>query len=95
MITSANCENACTHRHSDMVRWTKMELFLRRVMPVPAPPRCPQCGWHKTVVPKSDALVRGHSWFESCPECNHAPLERAQATTVDLVMAKLRDIVGK
>lgn len=67
-------------------------------MPVPAPPttfRCPQCGWHKTVVPKSDVLVRNHNWFESCPQCGHTPLESGPPTAVDLVIAKLRDIVGK
>lgn len=67
-------------------------------MPIPFPPttfRCPKCGWHKTVVPKSDVLMRGYSWFESCPECDHASLERAPATMVELAMAKLRNIAGK
>ncbi len=67
-------------------------------MPIPPPPTtfcCPQCGWHKTVAPKSDVLVRGHSWFETCPECNHAPPEQAPATLVDLTIAKLKDVIRK
>lgn len=67
-------------------------------MPVPAPPStfcCPKCGWQKTVVPKSDVLVSGHSWFEVCPECSHTPLEKAPASIVELMMAKMRDAVRK
>lgn len=67
-------------------------------MPMPPPPStfyCPTCGWRKTVVPKSDVMVRGHTWFEACPECNHAPLERAPATLLECSMAKLREIIGK
>lgn len=40
-------------------------------------------------------LVRGHSWFETCPECNHAPPEQAPATLVDLTIAKLKDVIRK
>ena len=67
-------------------------------MPIPPPPmtfRCPECGWHKTVAPKSDVMVRGHSWFEACPECHHAPLERSPASVLELAMAKIRDVIGK
>ncbi len=67
-------------------------------MPVPTPPftyHCPQCGWSKTVVPKSDVMVRGHTWFETCPECNHAPLEQSSATMVELTIAKLKDVIRK
>ena len=65
-------------------------------MPIPPPPttfRCPKCGWHKTVAPKSDVLVRDHSWYEACPECHHEPLERAPATLVKLAVAKLRNLM--
>lgn len=67
-------------------------------MPVPTPPftyHCPQCGWSKTVVPKSDVMVRGHTWFETCPECNHAPQEQSSATMVELTIAKLKDVIRK
>ncbi|BBU05660.1 hypothetical protein WP9W18E04_29990 [Aeromonas veronii] len=67
-------------------------------MPVPPPPttfRCPKCGWHKTVPPKSDVLVHGYSWFDSCPECGHKSLESTPATLVELAMTKLRDIIGE
>ena len=68
------------------------------VMPVPTPPftyHCPHCGWHKTVAPKSDVMVRGHTWFEACPECHYAPLEKSSATMVELAIAKLKDVIRK
>ncbi|WP_429020515.1 hypothetical protein [Aeromonas allosaccharophila] len=67
-------------------------------MPIQPPPstyRCPTCGWHKTVVPKSDVMVRGHTWFEACPECHHAPLEKSSATMMELAIAKLKDAISK
>ncbi len=67
-------------------------------MPIPPYPksyRCPQCNWHKTVMPKNDVLVRNHNWFESCPECGFDSLECSQPTVMDQVKAKLRDILGK
>ena len=92
------CETRGTHRPIAVIRWTEMELCLRNVMPIAPPPstfRCPKCGWHKTVAPKSDVMVRGHSWFESCHECHHAPLERSPASVLELAMAKIRDVIGK
>ncbi|BBT81734.1 hypothetical protein WP8S18E11_34000 [Aeromonas veronii] len=67
-------------------------------MPVPPHPftfNCPHCGWHKTVAPKSDVMVRGHTWFEACSECHYAPLEKSSATMVELTIAKLKDVIRK
>ncbi|WP_368192347.1 hypothetical protein [Aeromonas sp. s8] len=67
-------------------------------MPIQPPPytyRCPTCGWHKTVVPKSDVMVRGHTWFEACPECHHAPLVQSSATMVELAIATLKGVIRK
>lgn len=66
-------------------------------MPTPCPPatfRCPQCGWHKTVIANSDVMLPGHTWFEACPECHHAPLTRVPATQVALAVAKLRALIN-
>ena len=35
-------------------------------------------------------MVRGHTWFEACPECHHAPLEQSPATMVELAIATLQ-----
>lgn len=40
-------------------------------------------------------MVRGHTWFEACPECHHAPLEKSSATMVELAIAKLKDVLRK
>lgn len=67
-------------------------------MPIPPAPStfcCTACRWRKTVVPKSDVMVRGHTWFEACPECHHAPLEQSSATRVELAIAKLKDVIRK
>ena len=40
-------------------------------------------------------MVRGHTWFEACPECHHAPLEKSAATMVELAIAKLKDAIRK
>jgi hypothetical protein len=92
-----HAENSFTQQAIPVVNWTKMEL-IEDPMPIPPPPstfHCPKCGWHKTVAPKSDVMVRDHTWFEVCPECNHGSLERTPATMVERAMAKLRDVVGK
>ena len=41
---------------------------------------CPKCGWSKTVVPQSDILLEGHTWFTVCPECGHSKLDHKKAT---------------
>ena len=35
------------------------------------------------------------TWFEACPECHHAPLEKSSATMVELAIAKLKDVLRK
>lgn len=59
-------------------------------MPIPPRPhayRCPACGWSKTVVPRSDVLMRGIDHFDACPACGHQPLEMqaARAPIAELV----------
>jgi len=61
-------------------------------MPIPPPPftlRCPDCGWSRTVIPRSDALFKGIDWFECCPQCQ-APLQQRPATTGEILKAKLQ-----
>ncbi|MDO2949084.1 hypothetical protein M8828_11010 [Aeromonas simiae] len=62
-------------------------------MPLPMPPTtlsCPKCGWHKTVVPKSDVLIEGHTWFTVCPQCGHAELERKEANGLSGLVAEVQ-----
>ena len=67
-------------------------------MPIPVPVttfHCPNCGWQKTAVPRSDALIRGHNWFDCCPQCQYENLDRRPASTVELLAAKTRALIGK
>ena len=67
-------------------------------MPIPVAPitfHCPHCGWSKTTAPRSDVMLRGHTWFDSCPLCQCDKLERRSATMVELLAAKVRDAIGK
>lgn len=60
-------------------------------MPMRPPPftlSCPQCRWHCTVVPKSDALLPGE-WPQHCPHCRHGPLHKRAATWLETLAAKL------
>ncbi len=40
-------------------------------------------------------MVRGHTWFETCPECHHAPLEKSSTTMVELAIAMLKGVIRK
>ncbi|MFM5549701.1 hypothetical protein ACET8J_04945 [Aeromonas veronii] len=40
-------------------------------------------------------MVRGHTWFEACPECHHAPLEQSSATMAELAIATLKGVIRK
>lgn len=62
-------------------------------MPIPMPPttlRCPKCGWSKTVVPQSDVLLEGHTWFTVCPECGHSKLDRKKASGLSSFIANVQ-----
>ncbi|PBO09354.1 hypothetical protein CI710_11930 [Aeromonas salmonicida] len=50
--------------------------------PAPSTFHCPKCDWSKTTVPHSDALLRGHDWFDSCLKCQCNQLERHRANPV-------------
>ena len=61
-------------------------------MPWPPHPftfTCPQCHWHKTTVPSSDALREGKDWFSACPSCQHVDLDVRPATGLEIFKAKL------
>lgn len=58
-------------------------------MPIRPQPRiysCPQCGWSKTVAPRSDALMPGDVYVR-CPSCGHAPLSSVPTDAVSSVLA--------
>ncbi len=60
-------------------------------MPIPAPPsvyHCSDCGWHKTVPPKSDNLVTGYDCFTECPKCGSKALKRTPAGSLDTIISK-------
>ena len=62
-------------------------------MPIPPPPttfRCVDCGWHKTVVPRSDVLHEGYDWFNHRPSCGSTNLTKEAAGLLQQLAAKLR-----
>ena len=67
-------------------------------MPIPPRPRtytCPACGWSKTVVPRSDVLIRGIDHFQACPACGHQSLETQAANTAQVALAELADKIKR
>ena len=62
-------------------------------MPVKPPPityRCAQCGWTKTVRPRSDALGPG-DFFDSCPKCGSDDIQRS--TGRDSLLSNIRVVL--
>ena len=57
--------------------------------PEPYTYRCSDCGWRKTLAPKSDALMPG-DFFSACPVCQSPDLQREQATGLARALARLR-----
>ena len=49
---------------------------------------CGECGWKKTVAPRSDALGPGE-WFKQCPKCGSEALKRRAAGWVERTLAEL------
>ena len=65
-------------------------------MPIPMPPTtlsCPKCGWSNTVVPQSDVLLEGHTWFTVCPECGHSKLDRKKANIISSLAAQAQQSI--
>ncbi|WHV79592.1 hypothetical protein M2I96_12250 [Pseudomonas aeruginosa] len=62
-------------------------------MPIPPPPLtfiCPHCSWHRTTLPKSDALVIGRDCYIRCPKCGHESLEQRTVTPIEVIKARLK-----
>lgn len=49
---------------------------------------CGECGWKKTVAPRSDALGQGE-WFQQCPKCRSEPLKIRAAGWVERTLVQL------
>ncbi len=58
--------------------------------PAPSTYRCADCGWHKTVIPPGDALLRGHTWFDQCPQCGSKQITQTPASKLAVWSARLR-----
>ncbi|CAD5375350.1 conserved hypothetical protein [Pseudomonas sp. OF001] len=66
-------------------------------MPIPPPPstfRCTDCGWRRTVIPRSDALILGVDWFEHCPQCGSQTLQWRPASATETFKARLQQLLG-
>lgn len=60
-------------------------------MPIASPPKtysCSACGWSKTVMPRSDALMPG-DYYRACPKCTHAPLDTSRPNAAQTVLGQL------
>jgi Zn finger protein HypA/HybF involved in hydrogenase expression len=55
--------------------------------------RCKDCGWSQTVVPLSDVL-RFEDCPEVCPRCKSRDVKMEQATTLEVVVAKVKRLFG-
>lgn len=54
---------------------------------------CPACGWKRTTLPISDALVLGRDWFGQCPACAHQPLDVRPATRTEIMRERLLEFL--
>lgn len=59
------------------------------VAPKPWAFYCPACRWRQAVFPRSDCLHPGLDWFDSCPKCGHAPLERKGVSVLETLKFRL------
>jgi predicted RNA-binding Zn-ribbon protein involved in translation (DUF1610 family) len=55
---------------------------------------CPQCGWSKTVAPRSDALGPGDH-FSRCPVCGNGSLVTRPADALASTLATGLQTLGK
>lgn len=52
------------------------------IKPEPLTFMCDECGWKKTVAPRSDVLGPG-DWFACCPKCGSEALSHRRAGVID------------
>ena len=64
------------------------------IRPSPIAYTCLACGWSKTVVPKSDALMPG-DYFAKCPKCGHRALQSKVANITMANLSGLAKIIKK
>lgn len=62
--------------------------------PEPYTYHCPDCGWRKTLAPKSDALMPGEV-FSRCANCTGENLRREQATGLERALTRFRRRLGR
>jgi len=51
---------------------------------------CEKCGWKQTIVPQGDVIQR----LPSCLKCGHHPLVHRMATKSEVMVAKLKGLLG-
>ena len=64
------------------------------IRPQPFTFHCSTCGWCRTVIPRSDALLQGLDWFDRCPQCDSQPLQWRSATATEIFKARLQHLFG-
>jgi Zn finger protein HypA/HybF involved in hydrogenase expression len=58
------------------------------IRPNPFNFECGDCGWKKTVVPKSDCLGPG-DWFVRCPKCGNNALKMRTVSGLERFLVEL------
>jgi predicted RNA-binding Zn-ribbon protein involved in translation (DUF1610 family) len=58
------------------------------IKPLPKTYHCPQCGWSKTIDPRSDALLPSE-YVEHCPQCNNQHIEVRFATFWEITKSQI------
>ncbi len=74
------------------------------VKPAPTKYTCQQCDWHGIAMPKGDAfIIDGGTakklkipadYYSSCPQCQSEELTVILATSSEILIASLKNIIG-
>ena len=65
------------------------------IKPSPYEIRCSDCGWSKTFSPKSDVLILGKDYIESCPKCSSAKISIHKAGVFKGLLADLSNFFNR
>lgn len=65
------------------------------IKPHPFKLMCKQCGWSKTFAPKSDVLIEGLNYLNSCPKCGNSELEHKSAGAVKGLVTTLFEQINR
>jgi hypothetical protein len=65
------------------------------ITPSPFTLECVKCAWSHTFAPRSDVLIPGLDMKSHCPRCGARELRRREATLVEQLSRKLKDVISR